>query len=99
MDDGSDAGGESRAEAPLQRAPVQESRQRIGERDLHKAERLDVDRLARELAAQGKAARAHDSIDSILAYLTEHAANGNAIALLSNGAFGGIHRRLLDALS
>jgi UDP-N-acetylmuramate: L-alanyl-gamma-D-glutamyl-meso-diaminopimelate ligase len=38
------------------------------------------------------------SIDAIIARLCDEAAPGDTVALLSNGAFGGIHQRLLDAL-
>jgi len=71
----------------------------LGRPNLPEDERLDLDQLARDLAARGKTARACGSIDEIIAHLVEHAAGGNAIALLSNGAFGGIHRRLLAALA
>jgi UDP-N-acetylmuramate: L-alanyl-gamma-D-glutamyl-meso-diaminopimelate ligase len=70
----------------------------LGRPGLSESERLDLPRLARDLCRLGKPARAHDHVDSIVAYLAEHAAAGDAIALLSNGAFGGIHSKLLDAL-
>jgi UDP-N-acetylmuramate: L-alanyl-gamma-D-glutamyl-meso-diaminopimelate ligase len=37
-------------------------------------------------------------VDAIVERLVTGAAAGDTIALLSNGAFGGIHRKLLDAL-
>ncbi|HEX3594649.1 MAG TPA: Mur ligase family protein, partial [Polyangiaceae bacterium] len=62
-------------------------------------ETLDTARLATELTARGKAAAAYSDVDSIVLDLTARARTGDVIALLSNGAFGGIHGRLLRALS
>jgi UDP-N-acetylmuramate: L-alanyl-gamma-D-glutamyl-meso-diaminopimelate ligase len=62
-------------------------------------EMLDTGRLAADLAARGKVAAAYPDVDSILRDLVERARTGDVIALLSNGAFGGIHQRLLRALS
>ena len=55
-------------------------------------------RLARELGAKGTPTQNHESLDAILALLTARARPGDVIALLSNGAFGGIHAKLLSAL-
>jgi UDP-N-acetylmuramate: L-alanyl-gamma-D-glutamyl-meso-diaminopimelate ligase len=71
----------------------------LGRPGLAETERLDLSRLVRDLRRAGRAARAHDDIDSIVEYLTQRAEPGDAIALLSNGAFGGIHSKLLDALA
>lgn len=68
----------------------------LGRSNVPESERLDVARLAREL---GDRAEALPSVDAILARLAEGARPGDAVALLSNGAFGGIHARLLDALA
>jgi UDP-N-acetylmuramate: L-alanyl-gamma-D-glutamyl-meso-diaminopimelate ligase len=59
------------------------------------AERLDLLRLARAL---GPKARAASSIDEIVAELASKARAGDTIALLSNGSFGGIRIKLMDAL-
>jgi UDP-N-acetylmuramate: L-alanyl-gamma-D-glutamyl-meso-diaminopimelate ligase len=67
----------------------------LGRTNVPEAERLDLPRLAREL---GGKARACASVDEILADVAERAKPGDVIAVLSNGAFGGIHARLLDAL-
>ena len=56
---------------------------------------LDLERLAREL---GEKARATPSVDDIVDDVRATAKSGDVIAVLSNGAFGGIHARLLDAL-
>lgn len=70
----------------------------LGRTGLPAHERLDLDQLAQDLTVRGKTARTYASVDAILARLEGEAAAGDVIALLSNGAFGGIHRRLLDLL-
>ncbi|HEX4341394.1 MAG TPA: Mur ligase family protein [Polyangiaceae bacterium] len=62
-------------------------------------ETLDVERLARDLTLRGKTAAAYPDVDAIVKRLVETATTGDVIALLSNGAFGGIHGRLLTALA
>jgi UDP-N-acetylmuramate: L-alanyl-gamma-D-glutamyl-meso-diaminopimelate ligase len=68
----------------------------LGRANLAPEERLDVDRLT---AAIGPHAEAAKSIDAILDRIAREAKPGDTIALLSNGAFGGLHARLLKALS
>jgi UDP-N-acetylmuramate: L-alanyl-gamma-D-glutamyl-meso-diaminopimelate ligase len=67
----------------------------LGRTTIPEAERLDLARLARAL---GDKAEASPSVDAIVERLTREARAGDTIALLSNGAFGGIHARLLQAL-
>jgi UDP-N-acetylmuramate: L-alanyl-gamma-D-glutamyl-meso-diaminopimelate ligase len=55
--------------------------------------------IARIAKAIGEGAEAAESVDAILAKLTKEAQPGDVIALLSNGAFGGIHARLLGDLA
>jgi UDP-N-acetylmuramate: L-alanyl-gamma-D-glutamyl-meso-diaminopimelate ligase len=62
---------------------------------------LDVPQLAADLRARGRDAEAWSSIDEIVAVVKASAARGHAGAVLlcmSNGAFGGIHDKLLQAL-
>ncbi|HXX68830.1 MAG TPA: Mur ligase family protein [Polyangiaceae bacterium] len=59
------------------------------------AERLDLQRLAREL---GPKARAVSGVDEIVTQVCESARAGDTVAVLSNGAFDGIQRKLVDAL-
>jgi UDP-N-acetylmuramate: L-alanyl-gamma-D-glutamyl-meso-diaminopimelate ligase len=68
-------------------------------RDLPEDEKLDTARLADALRKRGIDASAPDTIDDVLDDIVGWARPGDAIALLSNGGFGGLHRRLLDALS
>jgi UDP-N-acetylmuramate: L-alanyl-gamma-D-glutamyl-meso-diaminopimelate ligase len=56
---------------------------------------LDVERLARGLGAK---AAAMASVDAIVERLVAEAESGDAIGLLSSGALGGIHARLLAEL-
>jgi UDP-N-acetylmuramate: L-alanyl-gamma-D-glutamyl-meso-diaminopimelate ligase len=67
----------------------------LGRSGLPAAEALDLERLARDL---GDKARAMPSVEAIVERLVAGAAAGDTVALLSNGAFGGIHQKLLDAL-
>jgi UDP-N-acetylmuramate: L-alanyl-gamma-D-glutamyl-meso-diaminopimelate ligase len=55
-------------------------------------------RLARSIADQGKRADALGSIDAIVDAIAAEATDGDTVAMLSNGMFGNIHRKLLDAL-
>ncbi len=71
----------------------------LGRSNLLPSEALDLGRLARTLSETGKPALACASVDDIIGQLVAEAQPGDVIALLSNGAFGGIHARLLEALS
>lgn len=68
----------------------------LGRANLAPEERLDIERLALEIGASAEAA---PSVEAILERLTREARPGDTIALLSNGAFAGLHTRLLEALS
>jgi UDP-N-acetylmuramate: L-alanyl-gamma-D-glutamyl-meso-diaminopimelate ligase len=70
----------------------------LGRSNIPESERLDVARLAREIAAQGKKADALGGVDEIVSTLADETKEGDVVALLSNGAFGGIHKKLLAAL-
>ena len=61
--------------------------------------RFDVERLVSDLRARGLDARHIPQVESIVACLATEAAAGDVVLVMSNGAFGGIHRRLLEALS
>ena len=70
----------------------------LGRSGLPPEERLDLDRLVSDLVLRGKAAARFGSHEAIVECLREQAGAGDVIALLSNGAFGGIHQMLLGAL-
>jgi UDP-N-acetylmuramate: L-alanyl-gamma-D-glutamyl-meso-diaminopimelate ligase len=71
----------------------------LGRPDIPEAERLDLDRLVTALGARGQSARAASSVDAIVELLAAEAREGDVIALLSNGAFGGIYEKLRSALA
>lgn len=51
------------------------------------------------VAAAGKQAAVVDDIDSIVKTLCTRNRSGSHVVIMSNGGFGGIHQRLLDALA
>jgi UDP-N-acetylmuramate: L-alanyl-gamma-D-glutamyl-meso-diaminopimelate ligase len=67
----------------------------LGRANVPAEERLDVAKLAEAI---GEAALAAPSVDAIVETLAREARPGDIVALLSNGAFGGIHARILHEL-
>ena len=65
---------------------------------LPEAERLSIPRLVDDLRARGLLAAAPASIDDIVETIARDQAPGDLVVLMSNGGFGGIHKRLLTAL-
>ena len=61
--------------------------------------RLSEVQLIDDLRAAGVSARQLPSVDAIVAYVAAHAIAGDDIVVMSNGGFGGIHGKLLEALS
>jgi UDP-N-acetylmuramate: L-alanyl-gamma-D-glutamyl-meso-diaminopimelate ligase len=59
---------------------------------------LDTHRLIAEIAAQGKPALNLAGADEIVAHLAPELQKGDIVAVMSNGGFGGIHEKLLNAL-
>jgi UDP-N-acetylmuramate: L-alanyl-gamma-D-glutamyl-meso-diaminopimelate ligase len=59
---------------------------------------LDTEKLIRDIAAQNKPAFAITDVDEIVRSLTSELRSGDVVAVMSNGAFGGIHEKLLSAL-
>jgi UDP-N-acetylmuramate: L-alanyl-gamma-D-glutamyl-meso-diaminopimelate ligase len=62
-------------------------------------ERLSEDQLVSDLARGGTSARHLPDVDTIVAAVTGEAQPGDLIVVMSNGGFGGIHRKLLEALA
>lgn len=58
---------------------------------------LDIEQLVHDVQARGKTV-SRLSIDEIVHTCAQEAAQGTVLLCMSNGAFGGIHHRLLDAL-
>jgi UDP-N-acetylmuramate: L-alanyl-gamma-D-glutamyl-meso-diaminopimelate ligase len=69
--------------------------------DLHKIpenDRLDPAKLSADIARLGGNGFYLPDADAIVALVKERAKPGDVVAVLSNGGFGGIHRKLLDSL-
>ena len=62
-------------------------------------QRLDPQRLMRELEATGKPATYLPTVDTIVSHLVQHAKSPDVICVFSNGGFGGIHGKILDQLA
>ena len=71
----------------------------VGRLEIPESERLDVAEIAAELRALGRTAEACASIDAIVTRVAQLAQPGDTIVAMSNGAFGGIHDRLLSVLA
>ncbi len=75
----------------------------VGRPEIPDAERLDVPAIVREINARGGRAETVDigpsSVDAIVARVAAEAKPGDVVAVLSNGAFGGIHGKLAKALT
>ena len=66
---------------------------------LAEAERLSVPQLVRDLNARGQAAREGGAIDDMVGLIVREHRRGDLVVCMSNGAFGGIHQKLLRALA
>jgi len=62
------------------------------------AERLSPERVAEDLRARGCDAEFIEKVDGIVARVVSRAEPGDVLLVMSNGAFGGIHEKLLAAL-
>lgn len=59
---------------------------------------LDVEKLVLDIAASGKPASTFADADVIVEHLAPLMADGDVVAVMSNGGFGGIHDKLLKTL-
>jgi len=66
---------------------------------LPESERLDATQLVDDLQARGKQARHIPGIDTIVDTVVREHRPGDVVVLMSNGGFGGIHGKLLNALN
>jgi UDP-N-acetylmuramate: L-alanyl-gamma-D-glutamyl-meso-diaminopimelate ligase len=75
----------------------------VGRPEIAASEKLDVHKVVEALRARGRAAdtvqAGPGSVDEIVEKVTAWARPGDVVAVLSNGAFGGIHGKLVTALS
>lgn len=62
-------------------------------------ERLNPELLMKDIKASGKPAEYLADADAIVAHLKREARGGDVVCVFSNGGFGGIHEKLLSALS
>jgi UDP-N-acetylmuramate: L-alanyl-gamma-D-glutamyl-meso-diaminopimelate ligase len=62
-------------------------------------ERLSEDQLVADLQRTGTAARHLPDVETIVTQVSAEARPGDVIVVMSNGGFGGIHGKLLEALS
>ena len=66
---------------------------------LRPEERLDEEKLCRDIASQGTECYLGKGIDDIVAHVVTHVHPGDVLLVMSNGGFGGIHTKLLSALA
>ena len=65
---------------------------------LPEEERLSAEQLVSDLQARGQRARTIPEVDDIVRTIAAEHRDGDVVVLMSNGGFGGIHRKLLRAL-
>ena len=65
---------------------------------LPEAERLSIPELVHDLRCRNQSAREAESIDDIVRIIVDEHRPGDHVVLMSNGGFGGIHRKLVQAL-
>ncbi len=59
---------------------------------------LDVSELVEDIKLQGKPAMAFPDADAIIEHLAPELKDGDVLAIMSNGGFGGIHEKILNIL-
>jgi UDP-N-acetylmuramate: L-alanyl-gamma-D-glutamyl-meso-diaminopimelate ligase len=59
---------------------------------------LDVDELVEDIKLQGKPAMAFPDAETIIEHLAPELKDGDVVAIMSNGGFGGIHEKILNVL-
>ncbi len=74
----------------------------VGRMEIPAEDRLDIPAIVRDITARGGRAETFaagpQSVDEIVARVAAEAKAGDTVAVLSNGAFGGIHGKLTSAL-
>jgi len=70
----------------------------LGRADIPAQGRLDLEQLALDLTARKRRAETSPSVEAIVKTIAGGAAAGDTVAILSNGAFGGIFDKLKVAL-
>lgn len=59
---------------------------------------LDVQELVKDIELQGKPAFSFPDADAIVEHLAPELKEGDVVAIMSNGGFGGIHEKILNVL-
>jgi UDP-N-acetylmuramate: L-alanyl-gamma-D-glutamyl-meso-diaminopimelate ligase len=65
---------------------------------LPESERLSAEQLVDDLRRQGQQARHIPEVEEIVRTIVAERRSGDVVVLMSNGGFGGIHRKLVEAL-
>jgi UDP-N-acetylmuramate: L-alanyl-gamma-D-glutamyl-meso-diaminopimelate ligase len=65
---------------------------------LPESERLSVNQLVEDLRSRGRSARTAASVDDIVQVVAADHRAGDVVVVMSNGGFGGVHQKLLQAL-
>jgi UDP-N-acetylmuramate: L-alanyl-gamma-D-glutamyl-meso-diaminopimelate ligase len=60
--------------------------------------RLDPHKLVENISRNGTPANYFESNDALVQFITNHARPGDRIVLMSNGAFEGVHEKVLRSL-
>ena len=66
---------------------------------LPESERLSAEQLVADLTSAGQRARHIPEVDDIVNTIVGEHRDGDVVVLMSNGGFGGIHKKLLQALA
>ena len=67
--------------------------------NLPESERLSTEQLVHDLQSGGQHARNAGSLDEIVAAIAREHTEGDLVVFMSNGGFGGIHEKMLQALA
>ena len=59
---------------------------------------LDTSELVEDIKLQGKPAMSFPDADAIVEHLAPELKDGDVVAIMSNGGFGGIHDKILSVL-
>jgi UDP-N-acetylmuramate: L-alanyl-gamma-D-glutamyl-meso-diaminopimelate ligase len=71
---------------------------RVFRSSLPEDQRLSAEQLVSDLQARGQRARYVPEVDDIIRAIVDEHRDGDLVVLMSNGGFGGIHQKLLQAL-
>jgi UDP-N-acetylmuramate: L-alanyl-gamma-D-glutamyl-meso-diaminopimelate ligase len=66
---------------------------------LPESERLSAPELVNDLCSAGQRARHIPEVEEIISTIVREHRDGDIVVLMSNGGFGGIHKKLLQALA